>query len=286
VVRSKKRKKRTRVKKRSSRRFAPKVTYRLREIPIKQIQVWKDAQARNLDREGVSELARSIKSEGLLNPPLVQKHEKNTYLLMSGQRRLAAMKRLGAKKIPAHVLTKSSEYDLSNAKAASVIENIHRSDMDYKETAQSCKFLAEKMGKTKAARTMAMSLPTFYKYLGFAGVPDRLKRLVPKVISRDEATKLNLIVPNVSKAENIAMQISKLDAPLRKRYLTALAHSPKSSHRKLLERAKALRVKQKVTFKLPKTHAKRLFRVSEKKSLSPDEMAGKIITDYLKKFRK
>lgn len=286
MVRSKRRKKRARVKKRSSRRFAPKVTYRLKEIPIKQIQVWKDAQARNLDREGVSELARSIKSEGLLNPPLVQKHDKNTYLLMSGQRRLAAMKRLGAKKIPAHVLSKRSEYDLSNAKAASVIENIHRSDMDYKETAQSCKFLAEQMGKTKAARTMAMSLPTFYKYLGFAGVPDRLKRLVPKVISRDEATKLNLIVPNVSKAEKIAIQISKLDVPLRKRYLTALAHSPKASHRKILERAKALRVKQKVTFKLPKTHAKRLFRVSEKKSLSPDEMAGKIITDYLKKFRK
>ena len=158
--------------------------------------------------------------------------------------------------------------------------------MDYKETAQSCKFLAEQMGKTKAARTMAMSLPTFYKYLGFAGVPDRLKRLVPKIISRDEATKLHLIVPNVSRSEKIAMQISKLDSPLRKRYLTALAHSPNASHRKLLERAKALRVKQKVTFKLPKTHAKRLFRVSEKKSLSPDEMAGKIITDYLKKFRK
>lgn len=286
VARSSKKAKKSRAKKRGSRRFSPKVTYRLREIPIKQIQIWKDAQARNLDREGISELARSIKSEGLLNPPLVQKHEKNTYLLMSGQRRLAAMKRLGAKKIPAHVLTKRSEYDLSNAKAASVIENIHRNDMDYKETAQSCKFLAEKMGKSKAARTMAMSIPTFYKYLGFAGVPDKLKRLVPKIISRDEATKLHLIVPNPSKAEKIALQISKLEPALKKRYLTALSHSPKASHRKLLQRAKSLRIKQKVIFKLPKTHAKRLFRVSEKKSMSPDEMAGKIITDYLKKARR
>lgn len=286
MTRSKGKKKGTKSKRHGSRRYAPRVTYRLKEIPIKQIQIWKDAQARNLDRDRISELSRSIKSEGLLNPPLVQKQDNRTYLLMSGQRRLAAMKRLGAKKIPVHVLTKRSEYDLNNAKAASVIENIHRSDMDYKETAQSCKFLAEKMGKVKAARTMAMSLPTFYKYLGFAGVPDKLKNLVPKTISREEATKLHLIVPNVSKAEKIALQISKFEPSLRKRYLTALSQSPNASHKKLLQRAKSLRIKQKVTFKLPKTHAKKLFRVSERKNISPDEMAGKIITDYLKKSRK
>lgn len=74
------------------------ITYRLREIPVKQIKVWKDAQVRKLDREGITELARSIKNEGLQNPPMVQKDGKNSYLLMSGQRRLAELKRIGAKK--------------------------------------------------------------------------------------------------------------------------------------------------------------------------------------------
>ena len=78
-------------------RYSSKVSYRLKEIPIKQIQVWKEAQARKLNREGISELAKSIKTEGLQNPPMVQK-EGNVYLLMSGQRRLAALKRLGCKK--------------------------------------------------------------------------------------------------------------------------------------------------------------------------------------------
>ena len=55
------------------------------------------AQARKLDREGIADLARSIKNEGLQNPSMVQKSGKNEYLLMSGQRRLAALKRLGAK---------------------------------------------------------------------------------------------------------------------------------------------------------------------------------------------
>ncbi|MCJ8307376.1 MAG: ParB N-terminal domain-containing protein, partial [Nitrosopumilus sp.] len=83
-----------------AKRYQSPIIYKLREIPIKEIKIWKDAQARKLDREGIAELARSIKNEGLQNPPMVQRNGKNSYLLMSGQRRLAALKRLGAKKIP------------------------------------------------------------------------------------------------------------------------------------------------------------------------------------------
>ena len=267
-------------------RYKPTISYRLKEIPIKQIKVWKEAQARKLDRENISELAKSIKNEGLLNPPLVQKENKNTFLLMSGQRRLAAMKRLGAKKIPVHILTKQTSYDLENAKAASVVENIHRNDMNHKEIADSCKFLTEHMGKSAAAKSMGMSPLTLNKYLGFAGVPDRLKALVPKQISRDEMTRLYLTIPNIKKAEQIVERVSKLESGLRKRYLQALSQSPKSSHQKLLKRAKNMRVKQNISIKLSKTNARKLASQSNKKEISPDEMAGKIITDYLKRKRR
>lgn len=268
------------------RRYKPTISYKLREIPIKQIKVWKEAQARKLDRENISELAKSIRNEGLLNPPLVQKENKNTFLLMSGQRRLAAMKRLGAKKIPVHVLTKQTSYDLDNAKAASVVENIHRNDMNHKEIADSCKFLTENMGKSAAAKSMGMSPSTLNKYLGFAGVPDRLKALVPKQISRDEMTRLYLIIPNIKKAEKIVERVSKLESGLRKRYLQALAQSPKSSHQKLLKRARNMRIKQNISIKLSKTNAKKLASQSNKKELSPDELAGKIVSDYLKRKRR
>jgi len=268
------------------RRYKPTISYRLREIPIKQITVWKEAQARKLDRENISELAKSIKNEGLLNPPLVQKEGKNTFLLMSGQRRLAAMKRLGAKKIPVHVLTKQTAYDLENAKAASVVENIHRNDMNHKEVADSCKFLTEQMGKSAAARSMGMSLSTLNKYLGFSGVPDRLRLLVPRILSRDEVTKLYHIIPNVTKAEKIAQKVSDLDSGLKKKYFQALSQSPKSSHQKLLKRAKSMRIKQNLSFKISKTNAKKLAVASNKRDMSPDEFAGKIISDYLKRKRR
>jgi len=269
-----------------ARRYAPTISYKLKEIPVKQIKVWKEAQARNLDREGISDLAKSIKNEGLINPPLVQKHDKNTYLLMSGQRRLAALKRLGAKKIPVHIISKKTEYDLDNAKAASVVENIHRKDMNHKDIADACKFLTEQVGKSTAAKSMGMSLPTLNKYLGFAGVPDRLKSFVPSLISRDEITKLYLIVPNVKKAEKIVQNMARLDSPMRKKYLTALSQSPSASHQKLLKRAKSFRIKQNVSVKLPKTYAKKLASMSNKNDMSPDEMAGKIISDYLKRKRR
>ena len=259
------------------------ITYHLREIPIKQIKVWKDAQARKLDREGIAELARSIKTEGLQNPPMVQKESKNSYLLMSGQRRLAALKRLGAKKIPVLLLTQSTKYDLDDAKAASVIENLHRNKMNTKDMTSACVFLSESVGKNKAAQSLGISHQTLKKYLGFAAVPDRLKEYVPKELSRDDATKLYQIIPNVPKAVRIAEKIISLDQRLRKQYLHNLAKSPKSSHLKLLKNAKGELLQKKVTLELNKNNARKLQSIAARNDVEVTEMAGKIMSDYLKR---
>ena len=62
----------------------------------------------------------------------------------------------------------------------SVIENIHRKNMNVKDMADACAFLAEQMGKSKAAQSLGLSMSTFKKYHGFAGVPDKLKRTCAK----------------------------------------------------------------------------------------------------------
>lgn len=279
-----KKKKAKRTKRRTVRktRYTSKVSYRLKEIPIKQIRVWKEAQARKLDKEGISELAKSIKTEGLQNPPMVQK-EGNLYLLMSGQRRLAALKRLHAKKIPVLVLTRKTEYEIPDAKAASVIENIHRKNLNVKDMADACAFLAEQMGKSKAAQSLGLSMSTFKKYHGFAGVPDKLKELVPKTISRDGATKLHQIIPDVSKAVKIAHQISELDTPTKKRYLKVLAHSPSLSHKKIMKKARSLALQQNVSLKLSKRKARGLGVQSRRQDLQPNELANKIVSDWIRR---
>lgn len=266
-----------------AKRYHSPITYRLREIPIKQIKIWKDAQARKLDREGIAELARSIKNEGLQNPPMVQKESKNSYLLLSGQRRLAALKRLRAKKIPVLLLTQSTKYDLEDAKAASVVENLHRNKMNTKDMTTACVFLTESIGKSKAAQSLGISQQTLKKYLGFAAVPDRLKEYVPKDLSRDDAVRLYQTIPNISKVIRIAEKIIPLDQKLRKQYLRILARSPKSSHTKLLKKAKASLLQQKVTIELNKGNARKLHNLAARKDIEITEMANKIMSSYLKK---
>ena len=229
----------------------------MKEIPIKQIKVWKEAQARKLDREGISELAKSIKNKGLQNPPMVQKEGKNSYLLMSGQRRLAALKRLH--------------------------ENIHRKNMNVKDMAAACAFLAEQIGKSKAAQSLGLSMSTFKKYHGFAGVPDKLKEIVPKTISRDDATKLYQIISDVSKAIKIAHRISALDSPTKKRYLKVLARNPRSSHKKIMKKTRSLVIQQNVSLKLSKKQARGLGTQSRHKDTEPSALAGKIVSDWLRR---
>ena len=264
-------------------RYNPPISYRLKEIPVKQIKIWKDAQARKLDRVGIAELARSIKNEGLQNPPMVQKESKDSYLLMSGQRRLAALKRLRAKKIPVLLLTQGTKYDLKDAKAASVIENLHRNKMSAKDVAAASVFLTESVGKNKAAQSLGISQQTLRKYLGFAAVPDKLKEYVPNEMSRDDATKLYQTIPNISKAVQIAERITPLDQRLRKQYLHALAKNPNSSHNKLLKKAKSGLLQQKITVDINKSNARKLQRLAGKNGLEVTDMAEKIMADYLKK---
>jgi ParB family chromosome partitioning protein len=264
-------------------RYHSTIAYRLHEVPVKHIKVWSDAQARKLDRDGIAELAKSIKSEGLQNPPMVQKDGKDSYLLMSGQRRLAALKRLGAKRIPVLVLTKNTAYELQDAKAASVIENIHRKNMNIKEMALACSFLAEKMGKYKAAKSLGMSVSTFQKYHGFAGVPQRLKDMVPKKLSRDQATRLYLIASDLSKALRIADKISELESPARKRYLDVLWNNPGLSHNTIMGKIRLLAMKQNILLKLPRGKARGLAVQSRRYDVEPEELAGKIVSEWLKR---
>lgn len=267
----------------TAKKYNSPITYRLREIPIKQITVWKDAQARKLDREGIAELAKSIKNDGLQNPPMIQKDGKNSYLLMSGQRRLAALKRLGAKKIPVLLLTNATKYDLEDAKAASVVENLHRNQMNTKDMTAACVFLTESIGKSKAAKSLGISSQTLKKYLGFAAVPDKLRQFVPKELSRDDCTKLYQIIPNIPKTVSIAERIIPLDQKLRKEYLKSLARSPKSSHVKLLKKAKSGLLQQRVTIELNKGNARKLRTLAARKEMDVADMADEILSSYLKR---
>jgi len=150
----------------------------------------------------------------------------------------------------------ATRYDVHDAKAASIVENLHRNKMDTKDMTAACVFLTGSVGKGKAAKSLGTSSQTLKKYLGFAAVPDRLKEYVPKELSRDDCTQLHQIMPNISKAIHIAEKITPLDSRLCKQYLRTLTRNPKSSHAKLLKKARAGLLQQKVILELNKGNAR------------------------------
>ena len=111
---------------------------------------------------------------------MVQRDGKNSYLLMSGQRRLAALKRLGAKKIPVLLLNNSTRYDLEDAKAASVVENLHRNKMDTRDMTAACVFLSESVGKGQAAKSLADIIYYFEKVFGICSSSRKITSVCSK----------------------------------------------------------------------------------------------------------
>ncbi len=213
---------------------------------------------------------------------MVQKDGKNSYLLMAGQRRLEALKRLGAKTIPVLILNKDSSHDIVDAKAVSIIENLHRKNMNHAELTASCQFLAQKMGISNAAKALGINRQTMREYLGFGAVPDQIKEMVPKVLSKRDAIRICKIIIAPSKAIETIQRISRYDSVQKKRYLDALEQlGSTAKHSEVSKLANHFRARQNLSVKISKSQAKGLSKLSREQDMEPSEMAHKIISDYL-----
>ena len=258
------------------------VPYVLKTVPIESITVWTEAQARKLDTENIDDLARSIQSEGLQHPLTVLREGPRTYKLLAGQRRLEALKSIGYARAPVLVLDGQRFSEISDAKAVSVIENIHRKGMSAKEVAASCKFLAEKMGRAKAAKALGINPDTLREYLGFDGIPDEVKEMVPKSVSRRDAVRICRVISQPQKAAEFVKKASKYPSAKRTRYIEALEKAGDDATPAEIARiANSFRARRNVAVHISKSQAKGLAKLSRESEMEPAEFAQKIVSDYL-----
>jgi ParB family chromosome partitioning protein len=100
---------------------------------------------KEFSEESIEELANSIKKHGLLQPIVVIKDKnEDRYILVAGERRLRASKKLGKEKIKAIV----TDYTLEDLREYALIENIQREDLNPIEVALSLYELIKKHGYT------------------------------------------------------------------------------------------------------------------------------------------
>ena len=127
---------------------------------------------KNFDEENLKSLVESIREQGVIQPILVRKSDKNKYELIAGERRLRAVKILGHKKIPA------IEKKITNESAAiyTLLENVQRENLNPIEEAlglekliKEFKFtqdkLAKKTGKSRSHIANLIRLLSLDKYV-------------------------------------------------------------------------------------------------------------------------
>jgi ParB family chromosome partitioning protein len=130
----------------------------LRSVPINRLQPGKYQPRTGMDAGKLSELAESIKAQGVIQPIVVRELKAGKFEIVAGERRWRAAQQAGLDEVPAVV----RKLDDRTVIAMALIENIQREDLNPLEEAQSLQRLigefslthaeaAEAVGRSRAA---------------------------------------------------------------------------------------------------------------------------------------
>jgi ParB family chromosome partitioning protein len=137
------------------------------EIEVSEFNTRKDLADGQIDST-IEDLARSIEKQGLLSPITVYQKENGKFALIAGQRRLLACKYLGWSAISAIVRDNMSTAD---ATAISLVENVHRADMNPHDKAIAFKTLLDNLGDlSNVSRETGVGVTTIKKYIQLLGL--------------------------------------------------------------------------------------------------------------------
>lgn len=152
----------------------------LQDIDISLIEVSDFNTRRDLkagtEDSSLDDLARSIAEQGLLSPVIVRKKGKR-YELIVGQRRYLACRKLKWKTVPAIVRSDLTDND---ATTVSLIENVHRAEMNPIDKANALRQLLEHHGNNykRVSKETGISVTTIKRYVSLLQLPEQLKRKI------------------------------------------------------------------------------------------------------------
>ncbi|UCH22604.1 MAG: ParB/RepB/Spo0J family partition protein [Deltaproteobacteria bacterium] len=123
----------------------------------------------------LAELCESIRTQGIIQPLLVRKHDSG-YEIVAGERRFRAAKKAGLEEVP--VIIKS----VSDAKLLeiSIVENIQREDLNPIEKAEAFHRLISEFNLTQdqAASRVGQSRSAVANFLRLRQLPDQIKESI------------------------------------------------------------------------------------------------------------
>jgi len=175
------------------------------EVPINQISPNPRQPRTVFDETALNELIASIKSIGILQPPVVRKVAENKYELVMGERRYRAAKAAGLTSIPVIIRQTPDNELLRDA----LIENIHRSNLNPLEEGAAYAQLLSDFGCThdELALKLGRSRPLISNTIRLLNLPDAVQRKVASgVLSAGHARAL-LGLTDAADIEKLASRI-------------------------------------------------------------------------------
>ncbi len=163
----------------------------IEKIDVSGFNTRKDLDAGNEDST-IENLAESIVQQGLLSPPTVRQ-KGNRYELIAGQRRYLACRKLGWKKIPCFVRNDLSDEE---ATAISLVENVHRAEMNPMDKANAFEKVLEHHRKdfAKVAKETGIGIPTIKRYIALLELPQELKEKISTTEGPAKVQAMSLLV--------------------------------------------------------------------------------------------
>jgi ParB family chromosome partitioning protein len=159
------------------------------EIPLSQISPNPKQPRQIFDETAMAELVASIKSVGILQPPVVRKVAENKYELIMGERRYRAAQIAGFTSIPV-IIRQTPDNELLRE---ALIENIHRSNLNPLEEGAAYAQLLSDFGCThdELAAKLGRSRPLISNTIRLLNLPDSVQRKVASgVLSAGHARAL------------------------------------------------------------------------------------------------
>jgi ParB family chromosome partitioning protein len=164
------------------------------------------------DNGPINGLTLSIRDKGLLEP-IILRPSQDGFEIVAGMRRFEACKRLGWRRLPAHVV----ELDDREAFEVSLLENIQRETLNPIEEARAFRNYVEEFGyggETELARRIGKSQEYVSKRIGLLSLPQRVQdQIMRRRIAPSVAQELTML--NDEDAEEMADEIGSEGLSLR-----------------------------------------------------------------------
>jgi len=184
---------------------------RIEKIPVEQLQAGQYQPRQAFNEEALTELADSIRVQGVVQPIIVKPLADNRYEIIAGERRWRASQKAGLDKVPVVIRQADNQTTLAMA----LIENIQREDLNPIETAIGLKRLVKEFELTQqeVADAVGRSRTSVSNLLRLLKLPKKIQKTLHKgditmgharaIISLPEKLQIELVNKTIDKGWSV-----------------------------------------------------------------------------------